>query len=150
MKDESLKEILGYILGSIQFIEEWTKNHNQNTFMKDIKTRDAVTNRLKLIGVFASRLDGALMKKYKYIPWNLFIVLESIDIVDYEDIWFLLKKGIDGEGLLKLSQNLNEIYEHEILGVPFKVVEIDSDRKWTRDYKYPIVTKNSIWTVELK
>jgi uncharacterized protein with HEPN domain len=149
-KEDSNKDAIFYILGSIQLITNWIKGHNQESYVSSIKVRDATIYRLKEIRYWSSKIDDDFKIKYEKFPWFLFSSFLFIDHLEYDEIWQLIKKGIDGKGLYKLAVLLEEIAGHEFQGKKIKSKELTGELEWSRDYKYPITTKKSLWTVEKK
>lgn len=139
------KEHIGYILGSIEHILAWTSQHDEESFTKDIMTNDAVRFRLNCIGRAAKMISTDFKNSTSNFPWHLLIILECIDDPD-EIIWEIIN-GHDIGSLNESFSELENIYLKNFTSQK-EIKSQSANNKLSLNYKYPITTKHSIWTVK--
>lgn len=145
------KELLEYILGSLEYTRQYLKYYNEDKFEKDLKTKDAVCYRMYKIGVATNFLSDKIKKLHPNFPWLLYNIWEYEH--NPEVIWDLNRKPQKMNGnfdsLLDLFSQLEIIYFKEYF--PEKLMSKQSkvkESQLTTDFKYPIKTSHSIWTVK--
>ncbi len=90
---------LKHIMGSIEYIEKYTRNETESRFMESPKTQDAVMRRLSIIGEAAKNIPPDIRKDHKNIEWKSIIGLKSILTheyfgVDMQIVWHIVKRDI--------------------------------------------------------
>jgi uncharacterized protein with HEPN domain len=146
------KDIFKYILGSIELIYNYLENYTIEKYERDIMIQDAVCNRMHCIGIAASDFSKDITDKYPDFPWSFYEVW--IIFNDPEIIWDLVRKNNDSdedfESLKSYFSKLEEIYlmEYYPLDNKYKKRKKTKETPWSTDYKYPIKTSKSIWTVK--
>lgn len=63
-------EFLTDILEAIRRIQSYTAGMTFETFLRDMKTQDAVIRNLEIIGEAAKRLSDEVRQRYPAIPWR--------------------------------------------------------------------------------
>jgi|SRR5690606_9475467 len=144
------KELIKYILGSIEYIQNWTSNLSLSEFENDLKTSDAVNFRLGQINLALSKISSDFKEKYSEFDWVLFHVA-TMPESELDVVWDIIHGdkhlGDSYEGLFDYFEKLEECYFNEFFPENLKTYRA-KEVKFTRDYKYPIVTNKSIWTVK--
>jgi hypothetical protein len=146
------KELLGYILGSFEYIRQYLKDYSEDKFENDLKTQDAVCHRMYKISIAAKLLSVKIRNRHPNFPWYFYTIWDNEP--NAEEIWDLFKEpqkeNSDFDTLLDLFVELEIIYFKEY---PKKIKSRQSKIKETqlsRDNRYPIKTSRSIWTVKNK
>lgn len=137
-------------------IEFYTNGLSEDSFNNDIKIQDAVAYCILRFGIAASKLPKEIYSKYySEIDWCLFQMLRELSCSPSEDIWQII--FAEEIGLLCNKKKIEEILRIEN-GENLDTNDSSSPRKtnknnsnvWDANYKYPIKTKSSIWTVKKK
>lgn len=99
------------ILESIGRIEEYTKEINEERFLKDVPIQDAVIRRLEIIGEAVKNIPQDIKVKYSDIPWKE--IAGTRDIITHEyfgvnlaRIWKTIK-----EDILPFKKQIEKILE---------------------------------------
>ncbi len=93
------KIFLTHILENIVSVEENIRGVDFITFLKDIKTRDAVVREIEIIGEAVKNLPMEFRGKHPEIPWQDIadmrnkIVHEYFDI-DWDIVWKTIKEDL--------------------------------------------------------
>lgn len=87
------------ILESITRIEEYTKGMDEEEFLKNVPTQDAVIRRLEIIGEAVKNIPQHVRDKYSDIPWKEIagtrdIITHEYFGVNLERIWKTIKEDI--------------------------------------------------------
>ena len=147
------KELLEYILGSFELARHYLKYYNEDKFEKDLKTRDAVCYRMYNIGIATNFLSDKIKDSHPNFPWLLYNIWEHEH--NPEVIWNLIRRpqkvNGDFDSLLDLFSQLEIIYFKEYFPEKLKSKQRKiKETQLSTDYKYPIKTSHSIWTVKNK
>jgi uncharacterized protein with HEPN domain len=144
------KDLIEYVLGSIEYLRDWTSNISLSDFENDLKTQDAVYFRLNQINYATSKISSDFKEKYSEFNWGFFHLAtmpeNECDVV-WDNIHGYEHLNDSYEGLLDYYDDLEKYYLNEFFPEKLKTYR-DKEVKFTRDYKYPIVTNKSIWTVK--
>jgi uncharacterized protein with HEPN domain len=70
MSDRSDRELLSDIRESIQRISEYLSGFDYESFVKDIKTQDAVIRNLEILGEATKRLSQEFRTAHAEVPWK--------------------------------------------------------------------------------
>lgn len=152
----SNKQLFEYILGSFEYILSYTENFTEKEFENDLLIQDAVYYRLQYIGIATKELSSNLGQKYVDFPWLFYLILDENPI---EVIWELInsKSNSDFDSIKSLFNELEKLYFKEFPSNRTKQQSIKKTKElnkkkiiYTTDYKYPIKTSKSIWTVRKK
>lgn len=151
------KQIIEYILGSFEYIFSYTENCKEKDFENELLIQDAVYHRLQCIGIAVKDLSANFGQKHAEFPWAFYMIL---DINPPEVIWELISSKTNNNfGSIKsLFNELEKLYFKEFYPnqtkstTPIKETKEPKKKKiiYTTDYKYPIKTSKSIWTVRKK
>ena len=103
------KVFLNDILENINYAIEFTKDMDYKEFLKDIMTKDAVSQCFIIIGEASKYLDDDFKEKYNSIPFKKLEEIENNLLyqywdVDYNLIWKMVK-----EELPKLKPTIEKI-----------------------------------------
>lgn len=141
------KEIFEFIYTSLNFIGEWIKNSYVEEFEQNLMLMDAVAYRLYNVGIVAENIDFSKLEKDEIVVFNKLIEFKNIfsnpnfKTSFLSDLIFSDKLGkLFGQIFFMLVEKSEP--SHKIGSV--------EKNKLSRDYKYPIITSNSIWTVKKK
>ena len=126
---------------------------SNSEFEEDIKTRDAVKYNLINIGMWSNRLSTDFTVKYSDFPF-LITMLHMNGFFDEEELWELIKNKENGimqyfDKVEKIfaAENPDEAKEFQIRNSPNRIRD---NVPLSTNYKYPIHSKSSLWTVKKK
>lgn len=101
------------ILDSIEHIEAYVKGINEQAFLKDIQTQDAVARRLEIIGEAASRVSAEFRAKHPDIPWLKIAGLRNVLAHEYFGVNLIRVWGTVQKDLPVLKEQLKKILVDE-------------------------------------
>jgi hypothetical protein len=133
----------------------------RDQFEEDPKTRDAVRYCLYIMGKSLEGITNKILKEYPGFPPWLKLVLCLDGGYGEDELWDVLK---DSEvGVMRYFNKFERMYELELLSTSeaekqkLKLFTTFEDKVATKkdlsldtNYKYPVTTKRSIWTVKKK
>ena len=101
------------IVDSLRMVMSYTEGMSFGQFIADIRTLDAVTRRIEIIGEATKRLTEKLRADHPEIPWRKMSgtrdrLVHNYDKIDPEVIWEIAKR-LGPELLPKLEAILKEI-----------------------------------------
>ena len=67
---EREKNLIGYLLEQIDTIELYVKDYDDESFLADAKTCDAVLTRLIVIGEYVAKVSEVIKSSYPEIDWR--------------------------------------------------------------------------------
>lgn len=115
-KDESV--YLKHILDSIEKIEEYTKEVEEDKFARNTLIQDGVIRQLEIIGEAGRRISQDFRKRYKDIPWEDITGMRDKLIhgyfgVDLQTVWDTVKKDIPvlEREIKKILKEISQIKE---------------------------------------
>lgn len=84
---------------SIEKIESYTQNINEEEFSRNIQTQDAVLRRLAIIGEAVKHLPEDIKEKHKQIPWKQITGARDIFVHEYfgvgiERVWKTVQEDL--------------------------------------------------------
>lgn len=90
---------LKHILDAIERIEEYIKEINQDSFLKNNLVQSAVIREIEVIGEATKRLSNEFREKYSNIPWKKIAGMRDKLIHDYfgvdiDAVWDTVEKDI--------------------------------------------------------
>jgi uncharacterized protein with HEPN domain len=129
----------------------YTENFTKDQLQEDIKTQDAVAYCLQQIGRNANKLSYTFKKQNELDDKGDWLLLAMFDMDNFfmsEDLWEMIYD--DSNGLAKMFRSIHKI-DNVLNGKTEKAsdspkIRVD-DLPLTTNYRYPIHTKSSIWTV---
>jgi len=71
------------ILASIQQIEKYLDNVNENEFYQNPEKQDAVLRRLEIMGEAVKHISEEIRDKYDDVPWQRIAGMRDINIHEY-------------------------------------------------------------------
>jgi hypothetical protein len=139
------QEIFEYIFTSLDFIGKWRKNSTLEEFENDLMLMDAISYRLYSIGIIAENINISKLEKEEVIVVN--------QLIEFKIIFSNPNYKISLLSNLIFSDKLGELFGFIFNMIvekfePKSKLELTKENKLSRDYKYPITTSNSIWTVK--
>src|SRR6185503_14968019 len=63
-------DILKYLLEQIYVIEKYVGGYDEDLFLRDSKTKDAVLTRLMALGEYGTRIDETTKNRFPEIDWK--------------------------------------------------------------------------------
>ncbi len=158
-------ERIEYALNSIEAIYNWTESFTKEMFFSDVKTSDAVSFRLMCISLAITDLSSSFINSNfnsyeRLILLDLIIPFNKLDF-DNEMIWQRLIGSNEQNPLIhdyyilnKMSPEMKTEYRNQKIQ-EYSTLKTSNSKKnkvvtFSDDFKYPIKSKNSIWTVKLK
>lgn len=127
-------------------IEYYTKGLTETEFYNDPKVRDAVSFCIMNLGYAISKLSDNIRNEYIKDSLSFFTIFQKLGTFGDEELWEMLKDKENG--LLNHSKRIKEMYDYECNEKKKPNQIIKSKIEFTTDYKYPIKTSSSIWTVK--
>ena len=109
-------QLLAYLLENIEIIEEYCSGHDEEAFLRDGKTRDAVLTRLIVLGEYSIRLDDELKERFSEVQWQLIKAARNYYAHVYNGIdWLRVWSVVENElpGLKSKIENIIVILEKE-------------------------------------
>lgn len=109
MSNRGDKEILKDMEEAITRIKIYVTDLNYEMFLNDMKTQDAVTRNLEIIGEAVKNLSSSVKDKYKAVPWKKIAGIRDRLIhhyfgVNFEIIWTIIQ-----EELMDLNKRIQDI-----------------------------------------
>jgi uncharacterized protein with HEPN domain len=109
-------DILRYLLEQISVIENYVGNYDDELFLRDSKTKDAVLTRLVALGEYAARINDIVKNRFDEVDWKSIKAARNYYIHVYRGVdWILVWNVITDEipGLKVKLENIIEILERE-------------------------------------
>jgi len=107
MKDDSI--YIEHIIVSIERILFYIAEIDRSSFLKDLKTQDAVVRQLEIIGEATKKISFDFREKYPNIPWLDMAGMRDRLIHDYIDVDFEIVWKTASENIPQLKILLEEI-----------------------------------------
>ena len=113
MPKRGIYEALSDIIEAIRRIKNYIEELDYKTFLRDIKTQDAVARNFEIIGEAVKLLDTKFRTDHPKVPWKKIAGIKDKMIhhyfgVNYEIIWTIIE-----EELLDLKVYIEEIINNE-------------------------------------
>ena|SRR3989344_9582329 len=105
------KPYLFHIIDAIDKIQMFIKGFTFETFLKDVKTQDAVIRNLEIIGEASSKLEQNFIKKVPQIPWRDLKDFRNKLIHDYWELDYKLIWKVAGKRTPQLKKLLEPVVE---------------------------------------
>jgi len=91
-------DILEYLLEQIHTVELYTHNYDEELFLRDSKTKDAVLTRLIAIGEYSNKLSDEVKNKTDKIDWRSIKAARNYYTHVYRGIdWILVWHAVTNE-----------------------------------------------------
>ncbi len=114
MRDKRItsQERLEHIMEAILKIENFIKNHDRNSFLKDDLTISATLFQFAIIGEAIRLVSHEILDKYQY-PWHTVKAFRNFILHEYHAISFRIVWDAAKEDLPALKKAITEIIEKE-------------------------------------
>ena len=109
MSERTDSELVRDILEAARRISSYTENLTYESFLADLKTQDAVTRNLEIIGEAVKKVSGGLRGSHPDIPWRSMSALRDRLIHDYFGVNFDIVWEITSNELPKIVSELKNI-----------------------------------------
>ena len=109
MSKRSDLELLNDIKQAMGRIEMYIAKMAYDKFLKDIKTQDAVTRNLEIMGEAAKNISNELKEKYSELPWKELAGVRDRLIHQYFGINYDIVWGIINEELSQLAVKIEKM-----------------------------------------
>jgi uncharacterized protein with HEPN domain len=101
MSERGIAESLSDIIEAIKRIQDYISGMNYQTFLKDLKTRDAVIRNLEVIGEAAKNINDEFREQNPGVPWKEMSGLRDKLIhhyfgVNFEIVWTIIRDELPG------------------------------------------------------
>jgi len=101
MSERGIAESLSDILEAIKRIQDYISGMNYQTFLNDLKTRDAVVRNLEVIGEAAKKINDEFREQNQGVPWKEMSGLRDKLIhhyfgVNFEIVWTIIHDELPG------------------------------------------------------
>ena len=106
-----LRLYLDDILESIDRIQEYTKDINEEQFSRNTQVQDAVLCRLEIIGEAVKHIPKRVRDRYPHIPWQRIAGTRDILIHEYFGVRLQKAWKITCEDLTDLKANILKMIE---------------------------------------
>jgi len=98
---------------SIDRIEEYTRDIDEEDFMRDVRTQDAVIRRLEIMGEAVKNIPEDFRNKYSDVPWKQIagmrdVLIHGYSRVNLERVWKVVKNDLP-----ELKIKILWVLEHE-------------------------------------
>jgi len=107
MKDDQI--YIEHILQSIDRIQSYIAGKDQETFLNDFITQDAVVRQLEIIGEVTKRISKELRKNNSDVPWDDMAGMRDVLIHDYIDVDLNIVWKTASESIPGLKALLNKL-----------------------------------------
>lgn len=92
-------ELICDIKEAVKRIEDYVDGLTFDTFLKDVKTQDAVVRNLEIVGEAAKGVSCELMDKYNKIPWKKLAGMRDRLIhhyfgVNFDIVWEIAREDL--------------------------------------------------------
>lgn len=109
-------EFLKYLLEDIVAIYEYSRDCDEDKFLRDSKTKDAVLTRLMAIGEYGGRLSEAVRTRFSEIDWRTIksarnYYAHAYRGIDWILVWHVVIKELPA--MQKRIVNIIEVLENE-------------------------------------
>lgn len=101
MSERGTKEFLSDVLEAIKRIQDYTSGMDYQSFLADLKTRDAVIRNLEVIGEATKNIDDGFRKQYPVAPWKEMAGMRDKLIhhyfgINFEIVWTIIHDELQG------------------------------------------------------
>ncbi len=102
-------DILGYLLEQVEVVEEYISGQDEDLFLRDKKTKDAVLLRLMMIGEYGPKIDITIQQRFSEIDWSAIKKARNFYAHAYRGVdWVLVWNVVETE-LPKLKKQIEHI-----------------------------------------
>lgn len=110
--EKSPSVYLHHILDCISRIHAYTKDIDEQAFLKDLLIQDAVIRNFEVIGEAVKKVNPAIRKKYPGIPWKNIAGMRDKLIHDYMGVDVRAVWGVVEDVLPDFEQQIKHIINH--------------------------------------
>ncbi len=92
-------DYLEFVLECITHLKNYTKNVDEDSFLRDEEKKDACLTRIVMIGEYSSRISNELKDKFTDVEWQLMKSTRNYYVhvyrgIDWRRVWETIEKDI--------------------------------------------------------
>ena len=103
--------IIKYLLEQVDVIRLYVEGLDEDAFLRDIKTKDAVLTRLMVIGEYSAKIDDEIKERFTTIDWKLIKSARNYYAHVYRGIDWILVWNVVVDEIPKLRSGIENIIE---------------------------------------
>lgn len=103
--------LLTYLLEQIVTIIEYTEGYDEDRFLRDGKTKDAVLTRLMVIGEYGGRVNDVVKNRFDAVDWKAMKLARNYYAHVYRGVDWILVWHVVVTEIPLLKQNVEHIIE---------------------------------------
>jgi uncharacterized protein with HEPN domain len=106
-------DILEFLIDSINHLESYIENVDEEGFLRNEEKRDACLTRIVMLGEYSARVSDEIKNKFSDIEWQLMKATRNYFVhvyrgIDWRRVWETLQTDIP-ELKIKIEKIINEI-----------------------------------------
>lgn len=106
-------DILEFLIDSINHLESYIKNVDEDSFLRNEEKKDACLTRIVLLGEYSARVSDEIKNKFSDIEWQLMKATRNYFVhvyrgIDWRRVWETLQTDIP-KLKIKIEKIINEI-----------------------------------------
>ena len=106
------------ILKSIEKIEDYVMDYDEEKFLNNEQIQDAVVRRLEIIGEAIKNVSKSIKEDYPLIPWKEIagfrdIIVHAYFGINMKRVWLVIENDLP-----KLKENIKKILKNNKNGTP--------------------------------
>lgn len=92
-------EYLEFLLDCIQHLENYTKDVDEDNFLRNEEKKDACLTRIVVLGEYSARISEEVKNKFTEVEWQLMKATRNYYVhvyrgIDWRRVWETIKKDI--------------------------------------------------------
>lgn len=92
-------EYLEFLIDCIEHLEIYTKDVNEDIFLRNEEKKDACLTRIVVLGEYSSKISGEVKSKFTEVEWQLMKATRNYYVpvyrgIDWRRVWETIKKDI--------------------------------------------------------
>lgn len=106
-------DILEFLIDSINHLESYIKNVDEDSFLRNEEKKDACLTRIVVLGEYSARVSDEIKNKFSDIEWQLMKATRNYFVhvyrgIDWRRVWETLQTDIP-KLKIKIEKIINEI-----------------------------------------